>query len=135
VATSLIPASSAYHDLNIAVSPYDVARAKALLAQSGYATTLAGSDKHLTLSLAAPNDATRQREADLLTKDVAAIGVTLVYKPASVSPSDQGGFYAPYDKGGVLATRAFDLALFDLHLGPDPATAASLFDPARAQFP
>ena len=43
--------------------------------------------------------------------------------------------YARYDRAGVLARRQFDLALFDLRLGPDPATVASLFDPDRAPTP
>jgi len=53
----------------------------------------------------------------------------------SASPSDQGGLYAPFDRGGVLATRSFDVALFDLRLGPDPATVAALFDPGRIPTP
>ncbi len=131
VATSLIPAVSPYHDGSIPVSLYDPARARALLSAARYVTTPNGAGRHLTLTLVTVRDLTRQREADLLTKSLAAVGVRVVERLTSPSPSDQGGFYAPYDRGGVLATRNFDLALFDLRLGPDPATAASLFDPAR----
>ena len=35
----------------------------------------------------------------------AAVGVRVTPRLASASPADQGGFYAPYDRGGVLATR------------------------------
>jgi len=135
VATSLIPSSSPYHDSTIAVSAYNPERARVLLAGAGYATTLGGTKRHVALTLVTTNDPTRQREADLIARDWAAIGVRTTPRLVSASPSDQGGLYAPYDRGGVLATRDFDAVLFDLRLGPDPATMASLFDPARIPTP
>ncbi len=135
VATSLIPSSSSYHDANLPVSPANPARARALLRAAGYATSLGGAGVHLTLTLVTTNDPTRQREADLLARDLADVGVRVVPRLVSASPSDRGGLYAPYSRGGALATRDFDLALFDLRLGPDPATMASLFDPARIPDP
>lgn len=135
VATSLIPSSSPYHDRTIAVSAYNPLKARALLAGAGYATTRSGTKRHVTLTLVTTSDPTRQREADLIARDWAAIGVRTTPRFVSASSSDQGGLYAPYDRGGVLATRSFDVALFDLCLGPDPATMASLFDPARIPTP
>ncbi len=135
VATSLIPSSSPYHDNSSAVSLYDPTRARRLLAAAGYATRLTGPGRHATLTLVTTNDPTRQREADLIARDWAAIGVRATPRLVSASPADQGGLYAPYDRGGVLATRSFDVALFDLRLGPDPATVASLFDPDRSPEP
>jgi len=135
VATSLLPSASPYHDRGIAVSAYGPARARALLQAAGYATSLGGPGKHVSLTLVTTNDPTRQREADLLAAAWAAIGVRATPRLVSASPSDQGGLYAPYDRGGALAARSFDVALFDLRLGPDPATVASLFDPARVPTP
>jgi len=135
VATSLIPSSSPYHDSSIGVSPYSPAGARRLLAAAGYATTLNGAGRHVALSLVTTNDPTRQREADLIARDWAAIGVRAKPRFVSASPSDQGGLYAPFDRGGALATRSFDVALFDLRLGPDPATVAALFDPGRIPTP
>jgi peptide/nickel transport system substrate-binding protein len=135
VATSLIPAASPYHDPNLTVSAYDPALARRLLRAAGYVTSLAGPGRHLTLNLVAPDDPTRRREVDLLAHAWAAIGVQVTPRLVSASPGDQGGFYAPYDRGGVLAGRRFDVALFDLRLGPDPATVASLFDPDRVPTP
>jgi peptide/nickel transport system substrate-binding protein len=135
IATSLIPAASPYHDAALGVSAYNPALARRLLHAAGYATALGGPGKHLTLNLVAPDDPTRRREADLLAKAWADIGVRTTVSMASASPADQGGFYAPYSRGGVLAARRFDVALFDLRLGPDPATVASLFDPDRVPTP
>lgn len=87
------------------------------------------------MTLVAPDDPTRQRTADLLVHAWAAVGVRVTPRLVSASAADQGGFDAPYDRGGVLATRRFDLALFDLRLGPDPATVASFFDPDRVPTP
>lgn len=131
VATSLIPPSSPYHDSSSGVSPYSPAGARRLLTAAGYATTLNGAGRHVTLTLVTTNDPTRQREADLIARAWAAIGVRVTTRLVSASPSDQGGLYAPFDRGGALATRSFDVALFDLRLGPDPATVAALFDPGR----
>src|SRR5262249_46283172 len=125
VATSLIPSASPYHEA-LPVSAVDPTLARRLVAAAGYVPRLPGPGRHLTLTLAMPDDPTRRREADLLVHDWAAIGVRVMPRPASASPADHGGFYAPYGLGGVLATRRFDLALFDLRLGPDPATVASL---------
>jgi peptide/nickel transport system substrate-binding protein len=134
VATSLIPSASPYHAA-LPVSAVDVGLARRLLAAAGYAPRLTGPGRHLALTLSMPDDPTRLREADLLVHAWAAIGVRVTPRPASTSPADHGGFYAPYALGGVLATRRFDLALFDLRLGPDPATVASLFDPDRVPTP
>ena len=131
VASSLLPVASPYHDRSLAVSAYDPALARWLLQSAGYASTRAGPGKHLRLTLTAPDDPTRQREADLLVQAWSVIGVQVGEHLVSASPDDLGGFYAPYDRSGVLTTRSFDLALFDLHLGPDPASLASLFDPDR----
>ncbi len=135
VATSLIPSASPYHDASLAPSRADLALARRLLRAAGYATALHGPGRHLALTLVAPDDPTRQREADLLVHAWAAIGVRVTPRLVSASPADRGGFYASYDRGGVLATRSFDLALFDLRLGPDPATVAALFDPDRVPTP
>jgi ABC-type transport system substrate-binding protein len=133
-ATSLIPTASPYHE-SLPVSATDLALARRLLAAAGYATSLTGPGRHLTLRLMAPNDPTRQREADILSHSWAAIGVRIAPRLLSASPADHGGFYAPYARAGVLATRNFDLALFDLRLGPDPATVAAFFDPDRVPTP
>jgi|GEM_PF-1097459 len=135
VATSLIPSASPYHDSSLTPTLPDLPLARRLLKAAGYATTLQGPGRHLSLTLVAPDDPTRRREADLLVHDWAAAGVRVTPRLAGASPADQGGFYAPYERGGILATRRFDLALFDLHLGPDPATVASLFDPDRVPTP
>jgi len=132
---ALFPASSPYHGSSIGVSPYNPAGARRLLAAAGYATTSNGAGRHVMLSLVTTNDPTRQREADLIARAWAAIGVRVTPRFVSASPSDQGGLYAPFDRGGVLATRSFDVALFDLRLGPDPATVAALFDPGRIPTP
>lgn len=134
VAGSLIPSASPYHEA-LPVSPVDRALARRLLAAAGYAPRLDGRGRHLALTLAMQDDPTRRREADLLVHAWAAIGVRVTPRPASGSPADRGGFYAPYNLDGVLATRRFDLALFDLRLGPDPATVASFFDPDRVPTP
>lgn len=135
IATSLIPSTSFYHDARLAVSAYDPALARRLLRQAGYATRLDSPGRHLTLTLVTTADVTRWREADLLAQDFARVGVRAVPRVVSGSPADQGALAAPYERGGVLATRSFDLALFDLRLGPDPATVASLFDPDRIPTP
>lgn len=134
VAASLIPSASPYHAA-LSVSTTDLALARRLLRAAGYASALGGPGRHLALTLVAPNDPTRQREADLLVHAWAAVGVRVTPRLVSASPADRGGFYAPYALAGVLATRSFDLALFDLRLGPDPAIVASLFDPDRVPTP
>ncbi len=83
------------------------------------------------LGLTTTDDPTRRREADLLVRAWAAVGVRVTPRLVSASPSDAGALDAPYERGGVLTTRHFDLALFDLRLGPDPAAVAALFDPDR----
>lgn len=135
VATGLIPSASPYHDQSLTPSHVDLALARRLLRAAGYTPTLSGPGRHLSLALVAPNDPTRRREADLLAHAWAAVGVRVTLRLVSASPADQGGFYAPYERDGVLATRHFDLALFDLRLGPDPATVASYFDPDRVPTP
>lgn len=132
IPNSVIPRASPWNDACLPTATYDPDEAKALLAAAGYATSTDPSapGRHLSLLLATTPTFIRQLEVELLEHYWGAIGVTVQPRFVSGDPSASGGLFSPWSLGGVLAHRAFDVALFTWNLPVDPADAPYPFNPA-----
>lgn len=126
--TSPIPSASPWSN-NAALprNPYFPLKARILLANAGYATSLGGPGNHLMFTLYTAPTPTARRSAELLQSFWARIGVSLQVRYAP--PSGPNGLLSSYGDGGILARRHFDIAQVGLALPPDPDIDLRDFDP------
>ncbi len=127
LANSVEPPPSLVYDPSIAPIPYNPVAAKKLLAQTGW---LPGPNGILTkqgqpfvLRLVTTSDnPLRTAAAQLIAHDLQAIGITVKIAYYSLN-----SFFGLYNQRGILATGAFDLAMFGYANGPDPDEEYSAF--------
>ena len=120
LATQVEPLPSLVYDTNISPIPYDPAAARKLLAQADWLPNARGTLTHhgqsFVIRLVTTSDnALRVATAQSIAHDLQAVGITV--KLAFYPPNTLFGLYS---RGGILATGAFDLALFSYANGPDP---------------
>ncbi len=121
------PSPSLVYDTSIQSAPYNPAYAKNLLAQVGWQPdtrgllTRHGQPFIIRLATTA-NNPLRAAVAAKIRQYLLTIGIAvhIVYYPLDT-------FFAVYTKGGILATGAFDMALFTYANGPDPDDEYSAF--------
>ncbi len=114
------PRPSLFYDADISAPAYDLASAKRLLGQAGWSP-----DAHGLLSrhgqpfvlrlVTTANNPLRAAIAAKIRQDLLAIGIRV-----DISYYPQGIFFALYTRGGILATGAYDLALFTYANSPEP---------------
>ncbi|HEY6540214.1 MAG TPA: peptide ABC transporter substrate-binding protein [Ktedonobacteraceae bacterium] len=127
VANQVEPLPSLYYDSSIAASAYDPAAARKLLAQAGWLPgpngLLTRQGKAFTLRLVTTSDnPIRAATAALIQRDLHALGINV-----QVSYYSLGLFFAVYSRGGILATGAFDLAMFGYQNSAEPDDEYGVF--------
>ena len=118
---------SLYDDPAIVPASYDPSTARKLLAQAGWLPgpggilTKQGHPFVLRLVTTADNPL-RAAAAALIQQDLLAVGIQvhILYYP--LAP-----FFAVYTRGGILATGAFDLAMFGYQNSPEPDDEYGVF--------
>jgi peptide/nickel transport system substrate-binding protein len=124
---SVEPPPSLVYDPNIAPIPYNPAAARQLLAQAGWLPgpngMLTRQSRPFVLRLVTTSDnPLRAAAARFIAHDLQAIGIVVKLTFYSLN-----AFFALYSQGGILATGAFDLAMFGYANGPDPDDEYSAF--------
>ncbi len=126
-ANQVEPLPSLYFDPSIASSAYDPAAAGKLLAQAGWLPgphgILTSQGKPFTIRLVTTTDnPIRAAAAALIQRDLQAVGINV-----QVHNYPLGLFFADYSRGGILATGAFDLAMFGYQNSPEPDDEYGVF--------
>ena len=126
-ATQVEPSPSLYADAAILPSAYNPAAAKNLLAQVGWLPNAQGqlikAGQVLTVHLVTTNDnPLRMAVAQAIQRDLVALGIQVQVTYASLDT-----FFGLYTKGGILATGAYDLALFTYANSPEPDDEYAVF--------
>ena len=126
-ANQVEPPPSLYYDPSIAASAYDPAAARKLLAQASWLPGTRGiltrQGKPFTIRLVTTADnPVRAAAAALIQRDLQAVGIDV-----QVSYYPLGSFFAVYSRGGILATGAFDLAMFGYQNSPEPDDEYGVF--------
>jgi peptide/nickel transport system substrate-binding protein len=130
VLRSILPNNSAWRDPSIGISPYNPAKARALMRAAGYSDQYSGSGRHLVLHFYTTRALIRQKDFQILSRYWAAVGVHVLPTFTSGDPSANGGMFSPYNLNGVLAHRNYDIALFAFTEYPDAAGEETSFDPS-----
>src|SRR5579859_7733829 len=126
-ANQVEPQPSLYYDPSIAASTYNPQAARKLLAQAGWLPGSMGllnrQGKPFTLRLVTTSDnPVRAAIAALIQRDLHAVGIDV-----QVSYYPLGQFFAVYGRGGILATGAFDLAMFGYQNSAEPDDEYGVF--------
>lgn len=126
-ANQVEPSPSLYNDPSIASSTYDPATARKLLAQAGWLPGQRGiltrQGKPFTIRLVTTTDnPIRAAVATLIQRDLQAVGIDV-----HIYNYPLGLFFAVYSRGGILATGAFDLAMFGYQNSPEPDDEYGVF--------
>jgi peptide/nickel transport system substrate-binding protein len=127
VASQVEPLPSLYFDPTIAASAFDPAAARRLLAQAGWLPgsggLLARQGQPFVVRLVTTSDnPIRAAVAQTIRRDLLTVGIQ-----ARISTYSLGDFFAVYSRGGVLATGAFDLAMFGYQDSPEPDDEFNVF--------
>ena len=125
------PPPSPVYDLSISAAPYDPGAARKLLAQAGWLPDQHGllqrDGQPLTLRLVTTEDnALRAAAAALIRQDLLAVGISVKVLYYSLN-----SFFAIYTRGGILATGAYDLAMFGYQNSPEPDDEYAVFDSSQ----
>jgi len=130
--TSFLPSVSPWSNNNqLPANPYNLAKAKSLLAAAGYATSTGGSGKHLDLTFTTTNSATRIRSAQLLQRIWEQIGISIKIRYVPAYGSNGNGLFDSFQDGGILARHSFDITEFAFSTNVDPDNTLFNFDPTQ----
>ena len=126
-ANQVEPQPSLYNDSSIPASVYDPVTARKLLAQAGWLPGPNGllyrQGKSFTLRLVTTSDnPIRAAAAALIQRDLHAVGIDV-----HVSYYSLGQFFAVYSRGGIVASGAFDLAMFGYQNSAEPDDEYGVF--------
>ncbi|GAC1567991.1 MAG: peptide ABC transporter substrate-binding protein [Ktedonobacteraceae bacterium] len=129
------PPPSLYNDPAISPSTYDPLAARKLLAQSGWLPgprgILTRQGKPFVIRLVTTaNNPLRAAAAALIQRDLQAVGIQVKVQYYPLDP-----FFAIYSRGGILATGAFDLAMFGYQNSPEPDDEYSVFHSSQIPTP
>jgi peptide/nickel transport system substrate-binding protein len=130
-ANQVEPSPSLFNDPSIASSAYDPAAARKLLAQAGWLpgprAILTRQGKPFTIRLVTTADnPIRAAAAALIQRDLQAVGIDVHMYNYPLGP-----FFAVYSRGGILATGAFDLAMFGYQNSPEPDDEYGVFNSSQ----
>jgi len=114
------PLPSLVYDASIPPGRYDLAAAKALLAEAGWHPNAQGlltrNAKPFSVRLmTTANNPLRTAVARMIREDLRVLGIQI-----TITSYPLGAFFAVYNRGGILATGAYDLALFSYANSPEP---------------
>src|SRR5437660_1047503 len=126
-ATQVEPPPSLYYDATIQPPAYDPASARKLFAQAGWLPDTHGQLRKVgqafTIRLVTTSDhPLRAAVAQAIQRDLQAVGVEvqISYYPLTT-------FFGVYTRGGILATGAYDMALFTYADSPEPDDEYGVF--------
>src|SRR5947209_16389624 len=130
-ATQVEPLPSLFYDHAIHPALYDPRAARTLLAQAGWfpdahgQLTQHGQPFRVRLVTTA-NNSVRAAVAAHIQQNLQTIGiqVTIAYYPLNT-------FFGVYTRGGILATGAYDLALFTYANSPEPDDEYAVFSSSQ----
>ncbi len=127
VTNQVEPPPSLYNDMTIAPHAYDLASARKLLTQAGWLPNARGiltkQSKPFVIRLVTTADnPIRAAVATLIQRDLQALGIQVQVQYYPLGP-----FFAVYGRGGILATGAFDLALFGYQNSAEPDDEYGVF--------
>ncbi len=133
LADQVEPPPSLVYDASIQPPGYNPQEARQLLAEAGWSTGVGGwlykQGQMFVVSLVTTaGDPLRAVVAARLRQNLQAVGIQVkleFYNP--------GTLFSVYDRGGVLATGAYDLAMFGYANAPDPDDEYGVF--ASSQIP
>jgi len=127
LATSVEPLPSLVYDSRIQPSTYDPNAAKKLLALAGWLPNAHGmltrnGQSFVIHLVTTANNPLRAAAAERVRHDLLAVGiqVQVAYYPL-------GPFFAVYNRGGILATGAYDMAMFGYANSPEPDDEYAVF--------
>ncbi|HLX55446.1 MAG TPA: peptide ABC transporter substrate-binding protein [Ktedonobacteraceae bacterium] len=129
------PPPSLYNDAAVSPGAYDPVAARKLLAQAGWLPGPRGilikQAKPFVLHLVTTADnPLRAAAAALIQRDLQAVGIQV-----DVQTYPLNSFFAIYSRGGILATGAFDLAMFGYQNSPEPDDEYGVFDSSQIPTP
>jgi ABC-type transport system substrate-binding protein len=118
---SFIPSSSPWSYDKSLPNAYNPAKARALLANAGYATTLGTGSNHLTLDFVTTTKTSRIKGAQLLQRFLNQVGISLRirYAPAH----GVNALFGTWQDGGIETRHTFQIALHGFQTNPDPDEA------------
>ena len=127
MATQVEPLPSLVYDPSIQASPYDAGTARKLLKQAGWLPDIQGvlskdGQPFVIRLVTTVGNPLRIAAAERIQRDLLGVGIEV--KVAYYAPGD---FFSVYTKGGILATGAYDLAMFGYANGPDPDDEYDVF--------
>ncbi len=127
VASQVEPLPSLYNDPTITSSAFDPTEARQLLAQAGWQPDAGGiltrhGQPFVVRLVTTSSNPTRAATARLIQHDLQAVGIQV-----RILTYDLGNFFAVYSRGGILASGAFDLAMFGYQDSPEPDDEYNVF--------
>jgi peptide/nickel transport system substrate-binding protein len=127
VASQVEPQPSLVYDASIQPAPYDPGMARQLLARAGWLPAAGGQvyrqgEPFVVQLVTVSGNALRAAVARRIQQNLHAVGIQV-----DVAFADPGTFFAVYARGGILATGAYDLAMFGYANAPDPDDEYAVF--------
>jgi peptide/nickel transport system substrate-binding protein len=129
------PPPSLVYDAGIHLPAYNPGEARRLLAEAGWSPGVGGllskQGQPFVLRLVTTSGNTlRAAVARRLQTDLRAIGIQV-----GLAFYDLGSFFGTYDRGGILASGAYDLAMFGYANAPDPDDEYDVFHSSQIPGP
>ncbi len=126
-ATQVEPPPSLYYDSSIGASRYDPAAARTLLAQAGWKMDSHGLLRRGGQSLTLHLVTTAQSPLRLFIAQEIQHFLRVIGIQVKIDTYSLNSFFDIYTKSGILASGAYDLALFSYANGPDPDDEYGVF--------
>ncbi len=124
--TQVEPLPSLYYDSTLRPVSYDLSAAKRLLAQSGWRldthNTLLKDGRPFTLRLVTTQSPLRVAVATYVQHALTMLGIRV-----QLATYSSNVFFDVYTKNGILATGAYDMALFTYANSPEPDDEYTVF--------
>jgi peptide/nickel transport system substrate-binding protein len=121
------PQPSLVYDASIGSVPYDPGRARQLLTRAGWLPGVGGQvykqgQPFVVHLVTVTGNPLRAAVARRIQQNLRAIGIRV-----ELAFSDPGTFFGVYERGGILATGAYDLAIFGYANAADPDDEYGVF--------
>jgi len=133
LADQVEPLPSLFHDATIQAPAYDPAAARQLLAAAGWSSGAGGwlykqGQRFVIHLVTTSGNPLRVAVAQNIQASLRAVGIQV-----ELSFYDPGTLFGLYSRGGILATGAYDLAMFGYANSPEPDDEYEVF--ASSQIP
>jgi peptide/nickel transport system substrate-binding protein len=127
LASQVEPPPSPVYDAAIRPAPYDPVQARQLLAQAGWRSGAGGllykqGEPFVVRLVTGSGNPLRAAIARRIQQNLRAVGIQV-----TLAFYDLGEFFGVYTRGGILATGAYDLAMFGYANAPEPDDEYEVF--------